>query len=29
MSEEIAPDRGLDPTALEIPELIGRGILGT
>jgi uncharacterized protein (DUF3084 family) len=28
MSDEIAPDRGLDPSQLEIPELIGRGILG-
>lgn len=29
MSDEVAPDRGLDPASLEIPELIGRGILGT
>jgi predicted DNA-binding transcriptional regulator YafY len=29
MSDEIAPDRGLDPADVEIPELIGRGILGT
>lgn len=28
MSDEIAPDRGVDPSTLEIPELIGRGILG-
>jgi predicted DNA-binding transcriptional regulator YafY len=27
--DEIAPDRGLDPSTVEIPELIGRGILGT
>ncbi|MFW2332713.1 helix-turn-helix transcriptional regulator [Ilumatobacter sp.] len=29
MTDETAPDRGLDPSTLEIPELIGRGILGT
>jgi len=29
MTDEVAPDRGLDPTQLEVPELIGRGILGT
>ena len=29
MSDEVAPDRGLDPASREIPELIGRGILGT
>jgi predicted DNA-binding transcriptional regulator YafY len=29
MTDELAPDRGLDPTALEVPDLIGRGILGT
>ena len=29
MTDEVAPDRGLDPASLEIPELIGRGILGT
>lgn len=28
MFDETAPDRGLDPSSLEIPELIGRGILG-
>ncbi len=28
LSEEAAPDRGMDPTTVEIPELIGRGILG-
>jgi predicted DNA-binding transcriptional regulator YafY len=28
MTDEIAPDRGLDPTTLEVPELIGRGIFG-
>jgi predicted DNA-binding transcriptional regulator YafY len=29
MLDEQAPDRGLDPTQVEIPELVGRGILGT
>jgi hypothetical protein len=29
MTDEVAPDRGLDPTTLELPELIGRGIFGT
>ena len=28
MFDEVAPDRGLDPAAMEIPDLIGRGILG-
>jgi predicted DNA-binding transcriptional regulator YafY len=28
MSEERAPDRGMDPAQLEITELVGRGILG-
>ena len=28
MTDEIAPDRGLDPTKLELTEQIGRGILG-
>ena len=27
-SEENAPDRGLDPADIELPELINRGILG-
>lgn len=29
MTDEVAPDRGLDPTTLDLGELIGRGILGT
>lgn len=28
MSDEVVPDRGMDPAGVEIPELIGRGILG-
>ncbi|MGI9622978.1 MAG: helix-turn-helix transcriptional regulator [Acidimicrobiales bacterium] len=28
VSEEVAPDRGLDPADIELPELINRGILG-
>ena len=28
MTDEVAPDRGLDPADVEIPELIGRGIMG-
>lgn len=28
MLDEVAPERGLDPSRVEIPELIGRGILG-
>jgi predicted DNA-binding transcriptional regulator YafY len=28
MSDEPVPDRGLDPTDLELTELVGRGILG-
>ena len=28
MTDEVAPDRGLDPSQVEIPELVGRGILG-
>ena len=28
MTDEVAADRGVDPSTLEIPELIGRGILG-
>jgi predicted DNA-binding transcriptional regulator YafY len=28
MFDEVAPDRGLDPTTVEIPELISRGIMG-
>jgi len=28
VSEEDAPDRGLDPADIELPELINRGILG-
>lgn len=26
--DELAPDRGLDPTDIELPELINRGVLG-
>ena len=26
--DELAPDRGLDPSDIELPELINRGILG-
>jgi predicted DNA-binding transcriptional regulator YafY len=29
MTDEVAPDRGLDPADVEIPELIGRGIMGS
>ena len=29
MTDEVMPDRGLDPASLELTELIGRGILGT
>ena len=29
MLDELAPDRGLDPADIEIPQLIARGILGT
>lgn len=29
MLDEVAPDRGIDPAQVEIPELIGRGILGS
>ncbi|WCO67052.1 WYL domain-containing protein [Iamia majanohamensis] len=29
MTDEPAPDRGLDPAELELAELVGRGILGT
>jgi predicted DNA-binding transcriptional regulator YafY len=28
MLDEVAPDRGMDPATVEVPELIGRGILG-
>lgn len=28
MLDEVAPDRGLDPAQVEIPDLISRGILG-
>lgn len=28
MSDELAPERGMDPALVQIPELIGRGILG-
>jgi predicted DNA-binding transcriptional regulator YafY len=28
MLDEECPDRGLDPADVEIPDLIGRGILG-
>ncbi len=28
MTDEIAPDRGLDPAMMQVPELVGRGILG-
>ena len=28
MYDEVAPDRGLDPADIEVPDLIGRGILG-
>lgn len=28
MTDETAPDRGLDASQLEVPELIGRGVLG-
>ncbi|MGH9271450.1 MAG: helix-turn-helix transcriptional regulator, partial [Ilumatobacteraceae bacterium] len=27
MSEEVAPERGMDVSAVEVPDLIGRGIL--
>jgi predicted DNA-binding transcriptional regulator YafY len=29
MTDEVAIDRGLDPSDVEIPELIGRGIMGS
>jgi predicted DNA-binding transcriptional regulator YafY len=29
MYDEVAPDRGLDPADIEVPALIGRGILGS
>jgi predicted DNA-binding transcriptional regulator YafY len=29
MTDDVAPDRGLDPAALELAELVGRGILGS
>lgn len=29
MLDEVAPDRSIEPGQVEIPELIGRGILGT
>jgi predicted DNA-binding transcriptional regulator YafY len=29
MYDEVAPDRGLDPADIEVPDLIGRGILGS
>ncbi len=29
MTDEAAPDRGLDPANLELTELVGRGILGS
>ncbi len=29
MLDERSPDRGLDPSQVEIPDLIGRGIFGT
>ena len=29
LTDDVMPDRGLDPTAIELTELIGRGILGT
>ncbi len=29
MTDEVMTERGLDPTTLELTELIGRGILGT
>lgn len=28
MTDELAPDRGLDPSDLELSELVGRGIIG-
>ena len=28
MTDEIAPDRGLDPAEVEIPDLIGPRIMG-
>ncbi len=28
MTDEVVPDRGLDPAGLELTELVGRGILG-
>lgn len=28
MTDEVAPDRGLDPATMQVPELVGRGILG-
>jgi predicted DNA-binding transcriptional regulator YafY len=29
MTEEIAPDRSIDVSRIDLPDLIGRGILGT
>lgn len=28
LHDEVAPDRGMDPASVEIPDLIGRGVLG-
>lgn len=29
LTDEVVPDRGLDPASLELTELVGRGILET